>query len=111
MGLGFGTFIVSLFALIPGPIIFGRIIDSTCLIWNYRCRQRGNCLQYDPIKFRYYLHSAAGICLSFTVLCNFFIWFYGRNIDLYGDPNEKKLNQGKDDKETSLLPEMPTLNM
>nr|XP_012150981.1 PREDICTED: solute carrier organic anion transporter family member 2B1 [Megachile rotundata] len=28
---------ISLFALIPGPIIYGVIIDSTCLIWEESC--------------------------------------------------------------------------
>lgn len=32
--------LISLFALIPGPILFGRIIDSTCLVWTEQCSGR-----------------------------------------------------------------------
>lgn len=50
---GLALMMISLFALIPGPIIFGRIIDSTCLIWTKTCHGNGNCQLYDQTKFRY----------------------------------------------------------
>lgn len=50
---------ISLFALIPGPIIYGRIIDSTCLVWTEECGTRGNCQLYDQRLFRYYINFTA----------------------------------------------------
>ncbi len=32
---------------VPGPIIFGAIIDSTCLVWQEKCGQNGSCWVYD----------------------------------------------------------------
>ncbi|XP_031636084.1 solute carrier organic anion transporter family member 74D-like [Contarinia nasturtii] len=90
LGQGFSLFITSLFALIPAPIIFGRIIDSTCLIWNHKCGRQGNCLLYDSIKFRYYIHTASAIFLAIGACFQFMIWYYGRDIDLYGDSNNDK---------------------
>ena len=37
---------------IPGPIIMGRVFDSTCLLWRKTCGKEGNCLVYDMDKFR-----------------------------------------------------------
>lgn len=89
---------MSLFGLIPGPIIFGHIVDSACLIWNYSCGRQGNCLLYDAVAFRERLHSGEafffGICVCFDIL----ILYYGRNLDLYGNSDEDK---GKNAKENN----------
>lgn len=58
---GVTLMIVSLFALIPGPIIYGAIIDSTCLIWEESCGTRGNCWFHHRENFRYLVNiSSAG---------------------------------------------------
>lgn len=80
--------LVSMFAFTPGPIIYGYIIDSTCLVWNYKCGNRGNCQLYDPDKFRYYVNLTA-ISLTFIeVLFDLLIWRHAKNINLYGEPDE-----------------------
>lgn len=53
---GVSLLIFSLFALIPGPIIFGAIIDSTCVLWEQSCGSRGNCWVYHKELFRYYVN-------------------------------------------------------
>jgi len=41
------------FGYIPSPIIFGNVIDSTCLLWNAFCGvQGGSCLIYNIENFR-----------------------------------------------------------
>lgn len=56
---GLSLMMVSLLALIPGPIIFGRIIDSTCLKWTKTCSGNGNCQIYDQSAFRYLVNTVA----------------------------------------------------
>lgn len=51
--------VFSLLALIPGPIIFGAIMDSTCLVWDISCQKRGNCWIYHKDNFRYYINVTA----------------------------------------------------
>jgi len=53
---GLALMMISLLALIPGPIIFGRLIDSTCLVWTKTCNGNGNCQLYDQTRFRYSLN-------------------------------------------------------
>ncbi|KAG4066811.1 hypothetical protein HA402_012878 [Bradysia odoriphaga] len=87
---GLALMLVSLFAFSPGPIIYGYIIDSTCLVWNYRCENRGNCQLYDADQFRYRMN-IAGICLtSVGVLFDFLIWRSVKNMKLYSEPDEIK---------------------
>lgn len=59
---GITLMIISLLALIPGPIIYGAIIDSTCLIWEESCGTRGNCWFYHRDNFRFLVNitSAGG---------------------------------------------------
>ena len=43
-----------LFAYIPAPIVFGSVIDTTCLVWKpTQCQMEGTtCLLYDIEQFR-----------------------------------------------------------
>ncbi|XP_070533602.1 solute carrier organic anion transporter family member 4C1-like [Ptychodera flava] len=35
---------------IPGPIIVGAVVDSTCLLWQESCDQTGSCWLYDSFQ-------------------------------------------------------------
>ncbi|XP_031628442.1 solute carrier organic anion transporter family member 74D-like [Contarinia nasturtii] len=98
---GFMLFMSSLFGSIPCPIIFGYIIDSTCLIWNYKGGQQGNCLLYDPVKFRHYFHSARAFFLVTALCFDFMIGYYGKHLDLYCDSGEGKGEITKKQKDDS----------
>lgn len=85
--------LISMFALIPGPILYGYIIDSTCLKWNYRCGSRGNCQLYNQANFRYYLNLTA-LALTFVgVFFDVLVWYYGKAVDLYGEREEEQRKQ------------------
>lgn len=52
--LGMQFVIFRLFGYIPAPIVFGNLIDSTCLLWKSTCGEKGGrCLIYDIETFRY----------------------------------------------------------
>lgn len=103
---GLALTVVSLFALIPGPVIFGRIIDSTCVIWGQKCGQRGNCQLYDKDLFRYYINVTSFAFTACGVVFDVLVWYYGKNLVLYDDDNgmssPQKPERGKESKaETS----------
>jgi hypothetical protein len=52
--LGLQVVMLRLFAYIPAPIIFGSVIDTTCLVWKMTdCSSAGTtCLLYDIEQFR-----------------------------------------------------------
>ncbi|CAL1679963.1 unnamed protein product [Lasius platythorax] len=81
---GVTIMIVSLFALIPGPIIYGVIIDSTCLIWEESCGTRGNCWFHHRENFRYLVNiTSAGFSIV-GVLFDAAVCYLGKDLDLYG---------------------------
>ncbi|XP_046913941.2 solute carrier organic anion transporter family member 74D [Dermatophagoides farinae] len=78
--------VFAVFAFIPYPLIFGTIIDSTCLIWEKSCGKTGNCWLYDIDKYRIYMHMSAftflmiGVILECGTIC-----LAGRIKNLYDD--------------------------
>lgn len=88
---GLVLMLISLFALIPGPIIYGWVIDSTCLVWNFKCEKRGNCQLHDQRQFRVYINCLAMILTSIGVVFDVLVWHYGKNLDLYGEREQRML--------------------
>lgn len=44
MALSLASMATNLFGFIPAPIIFGWVIDSSCVLWNSRCKYGKNAL-------------------------------------------------------------------
>nr|NP_609293.2 organic anion transporting polypeptide 30B, isoform B [Drosophila melanogaster]NP_723463.1 organic anion transporting polypeptide 30B, isoform A [Drosophila melanogaster]NP_995668.1 organic anion transporting polypeptide 30B, isoform C [Drosophila melanogaster]AAF52781.2 organic anion transporting polypeptide 30B, isoform A [Drosophila melanogaster]AAN10695.1 organic anion transporting polypeptide 30B, isoform B [Drosophila melanogaster]AAS64664.1 organic anion transporting polypeptide 30B, len=64
--LGMQFVIFRLFGYIPAPILFGNLIDSTCILWKSSCGEKGGrCLIYDIEKFRY---KYVGLCASVKLI-------------------------------------------
>ncbi|XP_062129503.1 solute carrier organic anion transporter family member 5A1 isoform X2 [Drosophila sulfurigaster albostrigata] len=67
--LGMQFVIFRLFGYIPAPILFGNLIDSTCLLWKSSCGEKGGrCLIYDIEKFRY---KYVGLCATVKLVALF----------------------------------------
>ena len=49
LSFAFGLHYLStkVFAHIPGPILFGHVVDLNCAIWQEVCEKTGHCLIYD----------------------------------------------------------------
>lgn len=54
MAMGIIQFAIGLFGNVPCPIIYGAVIDSTCLVWDTICGKQGACKQYDKDAFRHF---------------------------------------------------------
>lgn len=102
---------ISLLALIPGPIIFGYIIDSTCLEWKTTAKttnnnhsscasasnkiddvvsaERGNCQLYDQELFRWSTNMVSMCFTTIGIMFDWLVWYYGQEVDLYGDRDEE----------------------
>lgn len=81
---GITLMMISLFALIPGPIIYGAIIDSTCLIWEESCGTRGNCWFHHGRNFRYLVNITSAVFSMIGVLFDAAVCYLGKDLDLYG---------------------------
>ena len=94
---------ISLFALIPGPIIYGAIIDSTCLIWEESCGTRGNCWFHHGRNFRYLVNITSAGFSIIGVLFDAAVCYLGKNLDLYGaQENDRRREFIKEDSAPSI---------
>lgn len=73
LALGLNNIATSLLATMPAPIIYGRIIDSTCKLMSSNYADSGGfCLKYDSTRFRYLLH---GVTIGFIFIGLLFVLF------------------------------------
>lgn len=86
LALGVLNFLGRLFGTIPGPIIYGAAIDSTCGIWGRSCGIQTSCWVYNTSKMGHYL---AILGFAFAGLS---ILFYFLAYKLYKPPREKDIS-------------------
>lgn len=62
----------------PAPVIFGAIIDGTCLLWKYTCDERQSCYLYDIVFFRNAIHGYSIVATSLATLIVCLLYGYFR---------------------------------
>ncbi|KAK7091375.1 solute carrier organic anion transporter family member 4A1-like [Littorina saxatilis] len=55
LGMGIQWIIARCLGSIPGPILFGKMLDLTCLQWQQTCQGKGACFYYDNQQMSYNL--------------------------------------------------------
>lgn len=65
LALGLQSAIYRTVGSIPGPLLFGAMVDLSCVDWDYNCDVRGNCWIYDNDKLSF---NAIMLCLPFVIL-------------------------------------------
>ncbi|BFZ11248.1 hypothetical protein BsWGS_14287 [Bradybaena similaris] len=67
--IGFNVFAGTLLGFLPGPVIFGYVVDTACILWEKTCTFVGACALYDIELFRFRYHLLIfGLNLS-SVIC------------------------------------------
>ncbi|KAH9496191.1 Solute carrier organic anion transporter member 3A1 [Bulinus truncatus] len=70
LAIGLSSFSGTLLGWFPGPIIFGSLIDTTCLVWKKSCQSTGACLLYNIDQFRIRFHAlVVGLRMISIILC------------------------------------------
>ncbi|XP_039249918.2 solute carrier organic anion transporter family member 2A1-like [Styela clava] len=74
-GIGIAFMVTRILAWIPGPMIYGKAIDSTCLYWaTSSCSDKGYCRVYDSNAYRTTFYSIIvgadiGACICCFIIC------------------------------------------
>ncbi|BFZ11250.1 hypothetical protein BsWGS_14289 [Bradybaena similaris] len=69
LAIGFSAFASTLLGWFPGPVIFGNLIDTTCLLWKKTCTSVGACTLYDIELFRFRFHGLiVGLRIATVIL-------------------------------------------
>ncbi|NXP66906.1 SO2B1 protein, partial [Chloropsis cyanopogon] len=51
--VGIQFMLLRVLAWMPGPVLYGSAIDTSCLLWERRCERRAACRYYDNTLFRH----------------------------------------------------------
>lgn len=104
VAMGFGSFILSAFAFLPAPLLFGKFIDMACIIWETDCGIQGSCQLYNISMIRklLFIPLLGGRFIS-LVLIIIALWFASRTPQP-GDIFRKEVDQAiKEGMETTSL--------
>ncbi|XP_069675274.1 solute carrier organic anion transporter family member 74D-like isoform X2 [Periplaneta americana] len=90
MSVGFTEVLICALALIPGPVVFGVLLDSACLVWGQTCGESGNCWLYNGQKLGYLVNFTATGCLIIGTMLDMGVWYYVKDLQIYDEKEEKK---------------------
>ena len=98
LALAVQSVIFRIFGSIPGPILFGVLIDSGCVYWQTECGRRANCWVYDNnlLAVRAYIVTTMGVVVC--VVATFFSWVFYPPVTKC--PGKSGLSVDKDENET-----------
>eukprot|EP00092_Neocalanus_flemingeri_P037475 GFUD01040807.1.p1 GENE.GFUD01040807.1~~GFUD01040807.1.p1 ORF type:complete len:723 (+),score=131.38 GFUD01040807.1:150-2318(+) len=95
LSFAFQVVFMSLFAMLPSPIIFGAIIDNTCLLWQEECGETTNCLLYDTDMLRHYLMLTTAGIMALGVVFDMLVVYYAKDLQIFDEDDEQKIIQTK----------------
>ncbi|CAD6187784.1 unnamed protein product [Caenorhabditis auriculariae] len=82
LAMGVNWTFVRLLGFIPGGVLFGMIIDTTCLEWGENCGKAASCLVYDPVKLSWTITAVAIVCKLLSILATVIGYMTYRPSDL-----------------------------
>ena len=87
---------------IPGPILFGKLIDITCKLWQTKCNEQGSCFFYDNQNMSQNLLTVSLVGKFLSAL-----FFFCALIFYKTPPSEEEGTSSDDDKDTTPPPSKP----
>ncbi|XP_025194151.1 solute carrier organic anion transporter family member 5A1-like isoform X2 [Melanaphis sacchari] len=95
LSLGFSELVMCVIAFMPGPILYGTIVDSTCMVWGGDCGTNGNCWLYDGIRLKYYLNLTGASFLMIGTILDIGVWYHVKDLKIYEDDDNKNTCEQK----------------
>ncbi|XP_016905153.1 solute carrier organic anion transporter family member 4A1 isoform X2 [Apis cerana] len=93
--LGIQWIKVRILGTIPAPMVFGALIDETCILWNKTCDGEGSCLVYDNLYMSRYMLALAFIGKAASLLFFFLAWW------TYIPPGSRRVAQNSREEPTT----------
>lgn len=104
--LGFQFVFQRTLGFIPGPILYGWLFDTRCLVWAENCGRRGNCQFYDVPSLSFGIMLVTGTFHVLAVLFYFISFWYCRKRTALDEAksSRKSVENGKElnDQDSSL---------
>ena len=102
LSMAFNVVFMSLFAMLPAPMVYGTIIDNTCILWQEECGSTTNCLLYDTDKLRLALMLTTAFIMLVGVFFDVGVWYEAKDLKIFNSPEVNKTRDGDGDGEDDL---------
>ncbi|XP_062550397.1 solute carrier organic anion transporter family member 74D-like [Armigeres subalbatus] len=97
ISLGLSMAINTLFSFLPAPIIFGMIIDRTCVLWGRTCSSQGNCWLYDGQTLRTSMNYTSAALVMVGTCFDLGTWWHSKNFRIFDDKEQKESDEKQTD--------------
>uniref|UniRef100_A0A1B6CBJ9 Solute carrier organic anion transporter family member n=1 Tax=Clastoptera arizonana TaxID=38151 RepID=A0A1B6CBJ9_9HEMI len=88
ISIGFAEALSSALTYIPAPVIYGSMLDYSCMVWGQTCGETGNCWLYYDETMRYILNFTSGGFVFIAVLLDCAVWYYVKGLQIYDNDDE-----------------------
>ncbi|XP_065221762.1 solute carrier organic anion transporter family member 74D-like [Planococcus citri] len=100
VAMGIGLTMMSIAAFIPSPILFGYIIDRSCIKWGKTCTGNSHCWLYNSKLLRRTMNFTSASFIAIGVLFDIGVWYLVKDIQIFDEeiqikPTEKKSAEEK----------------
>ncbi len=89
LSMAFNVVFMSLLAMLPSPMVYGTLIDSTCILWQEECGETANCLLYDTVSLRKTLMLTTGFIMLGGVAFDGAVWYYSKDVVIFNPEQER----------------------
>ena len=89
LSMAFNVVFLSLLAMLPSPMVYGAIMDTTCTLFQRECGETTNCMLYDLPLMRKTLMLTTAFIMSIGVVFDIAVWYYCKDVHIF-DPKEEQ---------------------
>ena len=84
LAIGINVIFCALFAFLPSPLVYGKIIDGACSLWQTLCGDdTGNCVTYDLVQFRTRFMFTTSVFMSLGVISDIMVWYESKDLVVF----------------------------
>ena len=58
----------------PGTVLFGSILDHSCVLWEEKCSGTGSCLYYNNSTMAFYMLALVSAAKVLSSMCSCLAW-------------------------------------
>lgn len=89
VAIGLSATLIHLLALIPSPVVFGILLDKSCLVFGKNCNGTGNCWLYDSQKLRYLINFTAAFFIFLGTVVDVFVWHFVKDLKIFDNEDDE----------------------
>ncbi|XP_045584594.1 solute carrier organic anion transporter family member 74D [Procambarus clarkii] len=87
--------LVTVFGILPAPIIMGAAIDWSCSVWGTQCGGTGHCWLYDTHTLRLLVHLIPAVFTFISLIGDLVVFFCSHQLDDYDKRERRRRRVGE----------------